>query len=160
MDEDFHKPEKEQGMIKNLLNNCKIDYVLAPVADGQAASASSIVDLQGFHGVLFLALTGDVTSGCVLTLAAQQNTLNQASGMATLSGTATFTAGASDADNKILALDVVKPRERYVRAVFTSATQNAVKSGVIAVRYGAEGCPVAPSSDCIDYETIMDAAEA
>jgi hypothetical protein len=147
-------------MIKNLLNNCQIDYVLAPVADGQAASATSILDMQGFHGVLFLALTGDVTSGSVLTLAAQQNTINSTSGMATLSGNATFTAGASDADNKILALDVVKPRERYLRAVFTSATQNAVKSGVVAIRYGAEGVPIVPGSSVIDYETITDAAEA
>lgn len=146
--------------MRNLLNNVKITRVLAAVADGQAASASDILDMQGFTGVMFIAKVADVTNGSVLTLAAQQNTANSSVGMATLSGSVTYTAGATDADDDLLVLDVVKPRERYVRAVFTSATQNAVKDGVIAIQYGAEVVPVTQGSTVLDSDTIVDADEA
>lgn len=145
---------------KNLLGNVKITRVLAAVADGQAASASDILDMEGFEGVLFIAKVADVTNGSVLTLAAQQNTLNSASGMATLDGSVTYTADATDADDDLLVLDVFKPRERYVRAVFTSATQNAVKDGVIAIQYGARKVPITQGSTVLDSDTLISPAEA
>lgn len=145
---------------KNLLNNVKITRVLAAVADGQAASASDILDMEGFEGVLFIAKVADVTKGSVLTLAAQQSTINDAGGMATLSGTVTYTADAADADDDLLVLDVFKPRERYVRAVFTSATQNAVKDGVIAIQYGARKVPITQGSTVLDSDTLISPAEA
>jgi len=146
--------------MNNFLNNCKVTYVLAPVADGQAASATSILDMKGWDGVAFIALTGDVTSGCVLTLAAQQDELNGSGGMASLTGTATYTAlSASDADNKALILDVQKPNKRYVRALFTSATQNAVKAGVIAIQYRGTHLPATQDTTVINSKLIYDAAE-
>jgi len=147
-------------MINNLLNNVKITRVLGAVADGQAASASDILDMQGFNGVVFIAKVADVTAGSVLTLEAQQNTINSAAGMATLAGSVTYTAGATDADDDLLVLDVAQPRERYIRAVFTSATQNAVKDGVIAIQYGAEAAPVVQGSTVLDSDTLVNPAEA
>ena len=144
----------------NFLNNCKVTYVLAPVADGQAATATSIVDMAGWDGVAFIALTGDVTSGCVLTLTAQQDELNGAGGMASLTGTATYTAlSATDADNKALILDVQKPNKQFVRALFTSATQNAVKAGVIAIQYRGTSLPAVQGATVIKSKLIYDAAE-
>ena len=145
--------------MNNFLQNCKVTYVLTNVADGQAASATSILDMKGWDGVAFIALTGDVTSGCVLTLTAQQDELNGSGGMASLTGTATFTAGASDADSKALLLDVQKPRKRYVRALFTSATQNAVKNGVVAIQYRGTHLPATQDATVINSKLIYDAAE-
>ena len=145
---------------RSLLNNVKITRVLGAVAAGQAASASDILDMQGFEGVLFIAKVADVTNGSVLALAAQQSVINDAGGMATLSGTVTYTADATDADDDLLVLDVYKPMERYVRAVLTSATQDAVKDGVIAIQYGARKVPITQGSTVLDSDTLISPDEA
>ncbi|PZU87340.1 MAG: hypothetical protein DI527_18875 [Chelatococcus sp.] len=125
----------------SLLKNVKVTRVAASAVAGTTDVAGSILDMAGFDGVLFLALTGDVTDTSVLTLKAQQNVANQTSGMANLAGTASFTAGATSADSKVLLLDVYKPRERYVRPVLTRATANAVVDGIIAIQYDARNRP-------------------
>ena len=48
----------------------------------------------------------------------------------------------SDADgNKLLVLDVHRPREQYVRLVMDQGTANAAIDGVIAIQYGARSLP-------------------
>ena len=147
-------------MNPSLLHNVAIDRVLVDTAAGQAATATDILDMQGYEGVLLIAKLGDVTDTSVVTLQAQQNTANSSSGMATLAGSVTFTAGASDADNDLLVLDVYRPRERYIRGLFTSATANAVKNGVIAIRYGARKLPVSQGATVLDSDTLIEPAEA
>lgn len=147
-------------MNPSLLSGVKITRVLVDTAAGKAATASDILDMSGFDGVLFIAKLGDVADTSVVTLAAQQNTANSTSGMATLSGSVTYTAGASDADDDLLVLDVHRPRERYVRAVLTSATANAEKNGIIAIQYGASKLPVTQGSTVLDSDTLVEPAEA
>lgn len=146
-------------MNPSLLNDVKITVVEAAAAAAQTALDSDILDMSGYEGVLFIAMLGDVTSGSVLTLVAQQNTANSTSGMATVSGSATFTAGASDADSKVLALDVYRPRERYVRAYLTRTTQDAVVGGVIAIQYGAGKRPTTQHASIIASATAVEPAE-
>src|SRR5690606_12755668 len=109
---------------------------------------------------LFIAKLGDVTDTSVVTLTAQQNDVNSSSGMATLAGSATFTAGATDADNDLLVLDVYRPRERFVRPVLTSATANAVKNGIIAIRYGGRVKPTVQGPTVLDSAVLIEPAEA
>ncbi len=137
-----------------------VTRVLAAVADGQAASTSDILDMAGFEGVVFIAKVADVTNGSVLTLQAQQDDVNGTSGMANLSGTVTYTATATDADDDLLVLDVYRPEKRYVRAVLTSATQNAVKDGIIAIQYGAKTQPTTQGTTVLDSDTLVSPAEA
>jgi len=147
-------------MNPTLLNDLQIDRVLIDTAAGQAATGSDILDMANYEGVIFIAKLGDVSSGSVVTLNAQQNTANSTSGMATLSGSATFTAGASDADDDLLILDVYRPRERYVRALLTSGTANAVKNGIIAIRYGSRTKPTTQGATVLASATLVSAAEA
>lgn len=144
----------------SLLKNVKITVVAAAAAAAQTAVEGAILDMAGYDGVLFVALTGDVTDTSALTLKAQQSTANSSSGMADLVGTAAFTAGASDADNKALALDVHKPRERYVRAVLTRGTANAAVSGIIAIQYDARSKPTTHDASVIAQALIKDPNEA
>lgn len=144
----------------NLLPSIKITRILIDTVAGQAATASDILDMSGFDGVLFIAKLGDVTATSVLTLAAQQNTANSTVGMATLSGSVTYTAAASDADDDLLVLDVYRPRERYVRAVLTSVDANAVKNGIIAIQYGPRVKPVTQGTTVLDSDTLVEPAEA
>jgi len=144
----------------NLSKRTKVTVVSPAAAAAQTEIDSSIVDMAGYDGVCFLCLTGDVTTACVLTLTAEQNVLNSASGMATLTGSATFTAGATDADSKVLMLDVNQPRERYVRANLTRTVANAVVGGILALQYSAGNEPTTHDASVIASAMLTAPAEA
>ncbi len=144
----------------NLLKNTLITRVLVATADGTGTQSSTILDMQGYEGVMFIWKLDDVDDTAVLTLQAQQDELNAAGGMATLTGTATFTAGATDADDDCLVLDVYRPAKRYVRAQGVIATANAKTAGIIAIQYGARKAPVTQSSTVVASNSIFGADEA
>lgn len=147
-------------MHPSLLNDVKVTVVAAAAVAAQTDIDSDIIDMAGFEGVLFLAMLGDVSDTCALAMVAQQNTINSASGMASLAGSVTFTAGATSADSKVLALDVYRPRERYVRAKLSRGTANAVVGGIIAIQYGAAKKPTSQHATVIDADTLVEPAEA
>lgn len=124
----------------NLLNEVKITRVANAAAAAQTEVLSSVLDMQGYDGVMFVALLGDITATSVLTLTAKGNTASSTSSPTpvTQAATAAFTAGASDADNKVLVVDVFDPALRYVFASLTRTTANAVVDGIIAIQYTAE----------------------
>ena len=121
----------------NLSKNTKIKRVMNAVAAGTTDQNSSSVDMQNYEGVLFLAAFGTLTASQITQMKAQQSSDDGASdAFADLLGT--LTGPLADADgNKLLVLDVFRPRERYVRCVVDRGTANAVIDGVIAIQYGA-----------------------
>lgn len=123
----------------NLSKGIKVSVVEAAAAAAQTDLTTDVLDMQGFEGVMYLALLGDVTSGSVLTLTAKGNSANSVSSPTPVTQKATdaFTAGASDADSKILMVDVYKPTLRYQFAILSRTAQNAVVGGIIAIQYGA-----------------------
>lgn len=124
----------------NLLNEVKITRVANAAAAAQTEVLSSVLDMQGYDGVMFVALLGDITATSVLTLTAKGNTASSTNSPTPVTQVATagFTAGASDADNKVLVVDVFDPALRYVFASLTRTTANAVVDGIIAIQYTAE----------------------
>lgn len=146
----------------NLYHDAKFIVVEAAAAAGQTELVTDVVDTQGYDSIAFIALMGDVTDTSVLTLTAKTNTANSVSSPTpvTLADTATFTAGASDADSKILMLDINKPRARYVFASLTRTTANAVVGGVIAVLYNAHNRPVTQDATVIAGTFTNDPASA
>lgn len=124
----------------NLLNEVKITRVANAAAAAQTEVLSSVLDMQGYDGVMFVAILGDITATSVLTLTAKGNTASSTSSPTPVTqvATAAFTAGASDADNKVLVVDVFDPALRYVFASLTRTTANAVVDGIIAIQYTAE----------------------
>lgn len=127
----------------NLSKEVKITRVANAAVAAQTEVLSSVLDMQGFDGVMFIALLGDITATSVLTLTAKGNSANSTSSPTpvTQAATAAFTAGASDADNKVLVVDVVDPALRYVFASLTRTTANAVVDGIIAIQYMADQRP-------------------
>lgn len=123
----------------NLLNEVKITRVANAAAAAQTEVLSSVLDMQGYDGVMFVAILGDITATSVLTLTAKGNTASSTSSPTPVTqvATAAFTAGASDADNKVLVVDVFDPALRYVFASLTRTTANAVVDGIIAIQYTA-----------------------
>ena len=147
-------------MLNNFLNNAKITSVLAKVSAGTAVSYSDIVDMKGYDSVCFIAKFGTGLATSVITLQAQQNTLNSTGAMATLEGSVTDTAGSPPTDDGLLVLDIVRPGERYIRAMLTSATANAEKDAIIAIQYNAGDVPITQGSTVFDSDTLTSPDEA
>lgn len=133
------------------------DIEISRVANAAAAATTevltSVLDMSGWDGVVFVALLGDVTATSVLTLTAKENTADSTSAPTptniTGAATAAFTAGASDADNKALVVDVLRPSKRYVFASLTRTTANAVVDGIIAIRYRGREVPAAMAASIL-----------
>ena len=135
-------------MNESILKNGVFDKVLvATVAGTNDTLTGDIVDLQNYDSVCLIAILGDVTATAVLTLKAMCGDASNLAGGAYKATTATGTAAAADADNKLMILDVVKPGTRYVRADLVRATANAVVDGIIAIRYNARTVPTTQPAD-------------
>jgi len=131
----------------SLLKNVEIVKCLNYTAAGTSDTLSgAILDMQGHDGVCFVAALGDITSGAVLTLAAQDGAASNLSDAAAITGAGALTAGASDYDNKLLVLDVYRPKKRYIRATLARATQNAVVENIVALLYNVKSKPVTQGS--------------
>jgi hypothetical protein len=135
----------------NLSKSIKVSVVEAAATAGTSELVTDVLDMSGYEGVMFIALTGDVTASSVLTLTAKANTANHVSVPTPVTQAATdaFTAGATDADSKALMVDVYKPTKRYVFASLTRADQNAVVGGIIAIQYGANNKPTTQHASVI-----------
>lgn len=135
----------------NLSKDIKITVVEAAATAATTELVTDVLDMEGYEGVMFVALTGDVTSGSVLTLTVKANSANSVSSPTpvTQKATTAFTAGASDADSKVLLVDVYQPPLRYVFASLTRTTQNAVIGGIIAIQYGARAKPTSHDASVI-----------
>lgn len=136
-------------MNPTLLKDAVLSYAGAAVAAGSSIdNNSSRIDMAGYEGVVFFTTVTDSVDTGVAALTIEQNTADSDSGMAALSGAvATLTSGDNDDLNgKVLAVDVYRPKERYVQAVRTSATANIAYGEIYAIRYGAKKLPVTNDS--------------
>jgi hypothetical protein len=130
-------------------DNNKITPVLGYFAAGVTKRTSTIIDMDGFDGVVFAALLGTTIEAGTVDVFVEQHTLNQTSGMARVATTTVYTVPASPAALTSIHVDVYKPRERYLQANITPAAQNAVVCGMYAIQYKGHVCP------CIDPLTVV-----
>lgn len=134
----------------SMLNEVKFDKVLVATGAGTTDTLTGdIIDLQDCNSVTGVTILGDVTNGAVLTLKAYTGDNSALTDGAYEATTATVTATAASADNKLLVLDVVKPGKRYVRFDLVRATANAVVDGIIAIRYNNRVIPVTQPADVV-----------
>ena len=135
--------------MQSLLKDCKITRVENSAVAGTSDLDTDVLDMSGWDGVIFVAALGDVTSGSVLELQVFGNTADSTSSPTPVELTAdsaTYTAGASDADNKLLAVDVIRPNYRYVFGRLKRGTQNAVGDGIFAIQYRGRSVPATQGS--------------
>lgn len=144
----------------NFLHDMKLIAVANAAVAGTTLLTTDVVDTQGFDSIAFVVKLGDVTDTCELTLAGKTNSANSTSSPTptTLADTVTFTAGASDADNKLLVLDLHKPRDRYVFATLARGTANAIVDGVFALIYNAHEKPLTIDATVIASAFVNDPA--
>jgi hypothetical protein len=147
----------------NLSKNVKIMEVGAPVtAASDTDDNSDRIDMSGWDGVVFIAPVTDSAATGVATITIEQNTTDADSGMAALDGaTATDTCAVNDdLNDQLLVVDVVRPRERYVQCVRTSATANIAFGNVIAILYRGRVAPVTADASVLAQTLVVSPAEA
>jgi len=137
----------------NLSKDIKITVVEAAAAAAQTELVTDVLDMSGYEGVMFIALTGDVTATSVLTLTVKGNSANSVSTPTpvTQKASTAFTAGASDADSKVIMVDVYKPALRYVFGSLTRTTADAIIGGIIAIQYKSVNKPTTQDATVIAY---------
>ena len=143
----------------NFLANQKLTRVEPAAVAAQTLLTSDVIDMKGFDGVSFVALLGDVSDTCVLTLQAQHGDQSDGSDATNLSGVAaTFTAGATDADDNMLALEVFRPTKRYVRVTLARTTADAVVDGIVAVQSSPAEAPVTQDASVLATDFALSPA--
>ena len=136
----------------------KITKVANATAAGTSAINSSVVDMQGYDGCLFLTTAGAITAGGVQSLKVQQDEAVGMGAAADLAGTNITVA--DDDNNQSFWLDVKRPRERYLRLVISRATQNSVWGEIYAIQYRGRSLPVSNNvTDTITGEKHESPAE-
>lgn len=122
-------------MCQNLQSLAQIQRVVNATSAGTTAINSSAVNMTDFAGVVFVVLLGTLTSTTVPSVKVQQS--DDDGSTDAYSDLESSSAAATDADgNKMLVVEVRSPLKKYVRAVITRATANAVVDGAIAIPYG------------------------
>lgn len=149
--------------MQHLLKNVALEYVNdAITAAANTDDDSAAVDTQGYEGVMFICPITDSVQGGVATMTVEQETTSDGTFAALSGAVATATSASNDDLNgKLLVVDVYKPRERYLRANLTSATQNIAYGATIAIKYGAHKMPITQATaEVADSEIVTSPAES
>lgn len=109
---------------------CKITKVKDAAGAATTDVTSDIIDMAGFDGVIFLTSLG--TAAADNTIHAEQGAAAAMGDAADLEGSE-VDVGSSDED---LFIDILRPRERYLRVVVTRATSSTV-GDIWAIQYRA-----------------------
>ncbi len=140
----------------NLLNN--VNFVRVSAGGAGAASATptkaTIIDMQGYDSVCFVAEMGNVLTTSAVALRAGGATTNDTAEIDLYAGTVAGTAGASDYDDKLVILDLVRPPHRYVEAQLFHVTADAPFDSILAIQYNGYLKPVTQGSTVILSGTL------
>lgn len=139
-----------------------VSQILGYFAAGTTKRTSSIIDMSGYDGVLFIIGLGTLIEAGTLDGFVEQNIANSASGMARLATTSAYTVTAADAlkTQSCILVDVFRPQERYLQCNITPASQNAVVLGITAIRYRGRVKPESQDSTVLVATSLGSPVEA
>lgn len=144
----------------SLMQNAMAKRVMNAVAAGTSVQNSSSVDMQGFDAVTFVALFGTISASAVTAIKVQQSDDDGgADDWTDLAGTLSTVMTPTTDNNKVLAVEVVRPTKRYLRLVVNRATGNAVIDGVFALKTHPRVSPVTHDTTVLGVEVHAGPAE-
>ena len=112
---------------------------------------STVIDMQGYGGCRFIFAFGVLTAGAVTSVGvAGKDTNTPTEGVDDLAGSKGDVA--DDDDNKIIAVDIKNPLQRYLRPFVKRATQNAVLNSIVAELYDPIKMPTVADASLIGEE--------
>ncbi len=135
----------------NLGKDVKGILIQAPLASGGSDPLSTVVDMEGFEGCLFVGIVGTAGSTDVATLKISEAATSDGS-MGDLSGiTGSTSAGESD---KFIMIDVYKPKDQFLQATITRSA--AVEyGGTMAYQYGPLKRPTTHDSSTLATALVL-----
>ena len=144
------------------LKQNQISQRLGYFAAGTTKKTTTILDMAGYDGVVFIVGLGTLIEAGTLDAFVEQNTINSTSGMARLATTTVHTVTAADAlkTESCIVVDVFRPQERYVQCNITPAVQNAVILGVVAIQYNGRVKPETLGASVLTSFAISNPPEA
>jgi hypothetical protein len=132
----------------NLSEHTQIVLSIGATAAGTADTITgTAVDTLGWDGILIIASFGVLTSTAVTTFKVQGGSVSDGSDAADIAGTAQSVA--DDQDGKLVACDIYRPMQRYIRPAIVRLTANAVINNAIAILYRGELTPAAVHSTLV-----------
>jgi hypothetical protein len=124
------------------------------VAAGKATTVGEIIDTAGFQAACFIYKLGAVVDAAAITLKIYSGTDSTVSDVAEMSGASAAIASASSDSEQMLVVDVIKPRERYLRPTIVTADQNVEIDSAICILYNPDVIPtVQPAT--VDVGTLV-----
>lgn len=127
------------------------------VAAGTGDLTSSAIDTSGYEGVRILIGFGEITAGAVTSVKVQQAPTSGGS-YADLEGSSITVA--DDGDNKIVVIDIHKPKEPFLKTIIDRGTQNAVVDFMVVELYCPRALPaVVADATVISTEKHVSPAE-
>jgi hypothetical protein len=117
-------------------DNVEIRVVGNPIAAGSSIDGnSSIIDMEGYESVAFVATITDSVDTAVATLTVEESAANADGAMVAVTGASASVTSASndDINGKCLIAEYRKTDKRYVQVVRTSATANIAYGNVVAI---------------------------
>jgi hypothetical protein len=120
-----------------LTDKARMAALAGASAAGMTEVDSGSVDAQRTEGVLFMATLGAISANGVAQLNIQESSTGTGGWAAIPGATATFTdSGAGTAGPIVVAVDVFKPQQRYLRAQLLRTVANTVLDGIVSMSYG------------------------
>ena len=147
----------------HLTDAVKTIYAATDQAAGTSDVDTSVIDMSGYDACRFTWLLADVTDGSVLEAQVFKNSASSTSSPTPVEVTednVTHTADATDADDKLLVVDVIRPGDRYVFSRLKRTTQNAVVNGCICELYRARDLPVTQDSSVLAHAELFEGGDA
>lgn len=144
----------------SFLKECKIVPVENSVAAGKATTVGEVVDTAGFDGACFIYKLGAVTDGAAVTLKIYQDATSDMAHVAELSGASAAIATTSSDSEQELAIEVIKPRERYLRPTIVTATQDVEIDWGVCILFNPDNIPVTQPTTVDASTQVISPAEA
>lgn len=127
------------GFHQSPFEELKYTQCINPADLGDGATNGSVIDMQGWDGIVFIAIAGALGAGGTLDLKAQGDDAVGFGSPTDITGAA-ITQVPDTGDNKSYMLDVWRPTERFIRGVVTIGGAGvAVVVGLVAVQYRFSG---------------------
>ena len=139
----------------NISKRAKLTGVQAPLATGAASTGllSDSVDMSGFNGVEFTGYVGTVNSTSLVTLAIFSSTA--VAGTYVAIGGATVSSTAGDTGDKVMAIDVYKPQDRFLKARLVRDGAGVEYGGTIAQQYEPGDMPTVHSTTTLYQAPVL-----
>lgn len=133
----------------------KIVRVSAAAAAGLTnVVATTVIDMAGWDGAHFFLAVGALTATQVTGLKIQQGDLLNGSDAADITGAVSGNLADGDS-NKMAEVDVYRPTKRYLTAVGTRGTANAVVDGIFCILYQARVKPAAQDASMSKRKALI-----